>query len=69
VTVIESQPCQLRGEESTLILSEGVSHDGSRYRSASAIFDGTGGPALVNFSGPSEDWDQEMVDAFIASLQ
>jgi hypothetical protein len=69
VTVIESQPCQIRGEESTLIISEGVSHDGSRYRSASAIFDGNGGTALVNISGPSEDWDQEMVDDFIASLQ
>jgi hypothetical protein len=47
VTVVESQPCQIRGEESTLIISEGVSHDGSRYRSASAIFDGNGSSSVT----------------------
>jgi len=68
VTVIERQPCQIRGEETTLVISEGVSHDGSRYRSASAVFAGNEGLALVNISGPSANWDQAMVDTFIASL-
>lgn len=69
VRVIDTKPCQIRGEEATLVISEGVSHDGSRYRSASAVFDGNGGTALVNVSGPTDDWDQAMVDSFIESLQ
>jgi hypothetical protein len=68
VTVIETQSCQIRGEEATLVISEGVSHNGQRYRSANAVFDGNEGTALVNISGPVTEWDQEMVDSFIASL-
>lgn len=69
VTVIETKPCQIRGEAAQLVISEGISHDGSRYRSASAVFAGNGGPALVNISGPAANWDQAMVESFIESLQ
>lgn len=69
VSVVEERPCQIRGRASTLVISEGVSHDGSRYRSASALFDGNDGLAMVNVSGPAETWDQAMVDQFIESLK
>lgn len=69
LTVIERKPCQIRGKDVTLVISEGVSHDGYLYRSASTVFDGNGGTALVNISGPTADWDQVMVDSFIESLQ
>jgi hypothetical protein len=69
VSVIDTNPCQIRGEAATLVISEGVSHDGTLYRSASAVFAGNGGTALVNVSGPTADWDQVMVDSFIESLQ
>jgi hypothetical protein len=39
------------------------------YRSASAVFVGNGGTALVNISSPAANWDQTMVDSFIESLQ
>ena len=67
--VVDTQPCQIRGQETTLIISEGLNHEGERYRSASAVFAGNDGTALVNISGPAAHWDQEMVDSFIASLQ
>ena len=69
LTVVERQPCQIRGEQTTLVISEGNNHDGQRYRSASALFTGEGGPALVNLSTPADSWDQETVDAFIDSLR
>jgi hypothetical protein len=69
VTVIETLPCQIRGDAATLVISEGVSHDGRLYRSASAVFEGNEGTALVNFSGPANQWDQEMVNTFIASMR
>ena len=69
ITVVERQPCTIRGKETTLVISEGMNHDGERYRSASGVFEGNGGLALVNISTPSESWDQEMVDTFIESLR
>ena len=69
VAVVETRPCHIRGEATELIISEGISHDGTAYRSASAFFSGNEGPALVNISGPAASWDQEMVDSFIESLQ
>lgn len=69
VRVIETKPCQIRGQEATLVISEGVSHDGQRYRSASAVFDGNGGTALMNVSGPAKSWDQAMVDSLFDSLE
>ena len=68
-TVIDYQPSYIRGEEATLVISEGVSHDDQRYRSASGLFEGKEGLALVNISAPASSWDQEMVDAFIESLR
>jgi len=62
-------PCSIRGQATTLVISEGFSHDGFRYRSASAVFAGNGGQALVNISGPADSWDQAMVDNFVRSLQ
>ena len=69
VTVIEMRPCQIREEDATLVISEGISHDGHLYRSASAVFAGNSGTALLNISGLAENWDQTMVDSFIESLQ
>ena len=68
-TVVEEKPVTIRGEETTLIISEGTSSDGTQYRSAVATFQGRGGPALVMIAGPMEEWNPDMVDAFISSIQ
>ncbi len=67
--IIDSQPCPIRGEETTLIISEGTNNAGQLYRSASAVFTGNEGAALVSISAPTNSWDQEMVEKFIESLQ
>ncbi len=67
--VIEEKPVTIRGQESTLTVSEGISSDGISYRTAVANFEGLGGPSLVMIAGPVEEWDIEMVEAFIASIQ
>ena len=68
-TLIEEKPVTIRGEETTLSISEGTSSDGTTYRSATATFEGRGGPSLLLIAGPTEEWDIEMVEAFIASIQ
>lgn len=69
VTEVSRQSCEIRGEQTTMIVGEGVNGDNVPYRTASALFDGKGGTALVNISMPSASWDQAVVDEFIASLR
>jgi hypothetical protein len=69
MTVIETRPATVRGQEVTLVTSEGISSDGETYRQVTAAFQGKGGPALLVLSEPVSQWDQETVDAFLASIQ
>jgi hypothetical protein len=69
LTVIENRPVTLRGQETTLVISDGVDSQGETYRQVTAAFQGKGGPALLVLSEPIESWDQSEVDAFIASIQ
>lgn len=68
--IVEQKPVTVRGEETTLSISEGTNEQGVLYRMANAKFDGKGeGPALVMIVGPAEAWDTELVEDFIASIQ
>jgi hypothetical protein len=69
VTEVERRSCEIRGQQTTLVVSEGTSHNNRRYRTASALFEGKGGTALVNISMPSASWDETVVDEFIESLR
>lgn len=69
MTVIETRPATVRGQEVTLVTSEGISSDGESYRQVTAAFQGKGGPALLVLSEPVSQWNQETVDAFLASIQ
>lgn len=68
LTVVETHPVTVRGEEGTLVISDGVNSEGDSYRQATVAFQGLGGPALLVLSEPVEGWDQEAVDAFLASI-
>lgn len=69
VSLIEEKPVTIRGQETTLSISEGTSSDGISYRSATATFEGRNGPALVLIASPVEEWDITMVETFMASIQ
>ena len=68
MTVIETRPVTVREQEVTVVISEGVTSEGETYRQATVAFQGKGGPALVMLSEPVDRWNQESVDAFIASI-
>jgi hypothetical protein len=68
-TLLEQIPVTIRGQETALNISEGTSSEDITYRSATATFQGRGGPALVMVAGPLDEWDQEMVEEFISSIQ
>jgi hypothetical protein len=68
-TLIEQKTVDIRGQQTTLNISEGTSSEGIIYRSATATFQGQTGPALVLVAGPLDEWDMELVDAFVESIQ
>lgn len=69
MTVIETRPMMVRGQETTLVISEGVNSKGITYRQALVVFQGNKGPALMTFSEPTTRWNQKSVDTLIASIR
>jgi hypothetical protein len=67
--VVDQLPATIRGQETTLVVSEGVNRDGQPFRQVSAIFQGNDGQAMVLFERPAEQWDQAEADDFIASIR
>jgi hypothetical protein len=69
MTVIESRKVAVRGQEVDMVISEGTNSENIAYRQATVGFPGKGGPALLVFSETVENWDQDAIDAFLASIQ
>ena len=69
LTVVENRAATIRGEAATVVISDGVNHDGNTYRQVTVAFQGKGGPALLVLSEPTESWDQSTLDALLASIQ
>ena len=69
LTVIETRPVVVRGEETTLIISEAVNSEELAYRQAAVSFKGNGGPALLVFSESLENWDTATLDNLISSIR
>ena len=68
--LIEQKPVTIRGEQSTLSISEGTNEQGVSYRVANARFQGNGeGPALFMIVVPADRWDSQLVEDFVASLR
>jgi len=68
ITVIETHTAKLRGQDATVVISEGINSENVRYRQITVAFEGNGGPALLVFSESVDAWDQEVVDAFLESI-
>lgn len=66
---IEVREVVIRGETTSMVVSEGVNGEGLPYRQVTAPFTGNGGPALMSLTGPIDGWDWDMVDAFLASIR
>ena len=69
MTVIENRAATVRGQEVTVVISDGINHEGDTYRQAMVTFRGKGGPALLVLSEPTDRWDQSAVDAFLTSIK
>jgi hypothetical protein len=69
IRVVEVRTTNLRGQDVDVLVGEGVNSEEQPYREVTALFEGRGGPALVNISSPVSLWDWDQVDQFLSSLQ
>jgi len=67
--LVETRDVTVRGETVSLLVSEGLNHDNQAYREVIAQFTGRNGPALVSISSPVDQWDWDMVDSFLTSIE
>lgn len=69
-TSVEDRPVTIRGQQSTLIIKEGVSSEGETVRVGTVSFDSKqGNQAVLMISSHSDYWDDAMVNALIASFR
>jgi len=69
LTEVEVREVVIRGETTSMVVSEGTNGEGLAYRQVTAPFTGNGGPALVNLTGPVDGWDWTAVEAFLDSIR
>lgn len=69
MTIIENRPATIRGQDVTIVISEGINSENVSYRQISVAFEGKGGPALLVLSESVEAWDQAAVVEFLASIR
>ena len=70
MALVDQQPVTIRGQETTLNISEGTTKEGVFYRMANAEFQGNGdGPALFMIVSPADQWNDQMVEDFLTSIQ
>lgn len=67
--VVEQREATIRGQQVTVLVSEGINSEDLPYREVTALFIARGGPALVSISSPVSEWNDAMVDSFLASIE
>ena len=69
IRVVDSRLATIAGQEVTLVISEGMNHEGEPFREISTTFQGKKGQVLVVFSCPQASWNQLEVETFLASIR
>ncbi len=67
--VVSRTQATVRGQKVTLVVSEGSNSDGQPYRTLTGVFQGRGGPAMLSIESPVSTWNQDRVNAFVASIR
>ena len=65
---IDRQPVTVRGQPTEMVITEHPSQ-GYPLRTAVVVFEGISGPAMVTISGSVEEWNQDEIGSFGASMR
>ncbi len=68
LTVVSQEHRTVRGQEASLVISEGISSDGTPIRQYNMVFEGKQGTSLLAITEPLARWDPAIVETFIASI-
>jgi len=68
-TVLRTDQRTVRNQPATLTISERHNGEGQRYRSAYLVFEGRDGKAVLVINQPANQWDDDAIYAFIASIR
>lgn len=66
--VVDTFEKVIRGESVTVTVSE-ADHQGFTMRQWMTVFNGNDGLVVMMIQGPVEDWNDELIENFIASIQ
>jgi hypothetical protein len=69
LSVTGEAEAQVKGETVTFTVLEGQSDNGMAYRQWTGVFAGRGGPTFLTVTAPVDEWDQTLLDNFLASIQ
>jgi hypothetical protein len=67
--IVDQKPVNIRGQQATLTISEGVNSNNVKMRQAYTTFQGKSGPVILMIVSDAASWDQAAIDAFLASIQ
>ena len=60
---------QVKGETVTFTVLERQSDSGVDFRQWAGVFPGRGGPTFLTITAPVDEWDQNLIDNFLGSIQ
>jgi hypothetical protein len=66
---VETREETIRGEKVLVTISESTLQEGPVFRQWMTIFKGNLGPTMLMIQGPAEDWDDNLIKVFIASIR
>lgn len=67
-TLVRTEQRTIRDQAATLTVSDRTNSEGRRYRSLNLVFQGRGGTALLVINQPVSGWNDDQIEAFIASI-
>ncbi len=67
--VVETRTATVRGESVSLVVREGVNSVDAPYREVTGLFTGRSGPALVSVAAPADQWNWDLVNEFLSSIE
>lgn len=68
-TSSEEEEMTIRGQDVTVLIQEGEDEAGDKFKQLSGVFEGPNGVVMLMALSPLDDWDDEVVAAFIESIK
>jgi hypothetical protein len=68
-SIVDRRTLHVDGRAVEFMIGEGISSDGTSYRSMAGVWDSPRGAILIYVEEPVTRWNQAVIDAFIASIR